>query len=144
MDAERQMSPYENYKRKLRWKSTMRKHGMADGSTYDEGHPLWELAQQHPNVDLSATENANGVTLSRIQVAPQHQGQGYGGAALRDLLAYADANGHSVALTPERLYQQKGMPTRALKLWYAEHGFVPNKGRNKNWAYRETMIRPPQ
>jgi GNAT superfamily N-acetyltransferase/2'-5' RNA ligase len=119
-------------------------HSPAEGSTYDEGHPLAELAARHPNVDLFATEKPQGLRLKMIQVAPEHQREGYAGAALRDLLSYADERGKPVALNPGDVEGRPGMSNPQLRRWYQQHGFVPNTGRNKDYTFTEAMIRPPQ
>jgi 2'-5' RNA ligase/GNAT superfamily N-acetyltransferase len=119
-------------------------HSPEEGSTYDEGHPLGELAARHPNVDLFATEKPQGLRLKMIQVGAQHQREGYAGAALRDLLSYADERGKPVALNPGDVEGRPGMSNPQLRRWYGEHGFVPNKGRNKDYTFSEAMIRQPQ
>lgn len=111
-------------------------------STYDEGHPLHEIAQRHPNVDLFATQHPGGVRVKMMQVAPEAQGQGYASAALRDVLDYADSQRLPVALTPGIPENRKGLSQTALKSWYRSQGFVPNKGHNKDYAFTDSMIRP--
>lgn len=114
----------------------------AHPSTYEADHPLGQIAANHPNVDLNAWESPQGIKVNMIQVAPEHQGKGYAGAALRDLISYADAQGLPIALTPGIPEGRRGMSQAALKRWYSSHGFVPNKGRNKDWNWAESMIRP--
>lgn len=115
----------------------------ASASTYNPDHPLGQIAAAHPHVELSAFEHPEGVKLNMIRVAPENQGQGYAGAAMRDLTSYADSNGLPLALTPERPEGNIGMSDAGLKRWYQSYGFVPNKGRNKNWHWNESMIRNP-
>ncbi len=76
------------------------------------------------------------LTLSKIAVPDELQGQGIGQKAMKKLLAYADANEYTIALTPEG---QKGRLTR----WYKSLGFVPNKGRYKDYEISESMYRSP-
>ncbi len=111
-------------------------------STYDQDHPLGQIASSHPNVDLDAWESPQGIKLNMIQVSPEHQGKGYAGAALRDLTGYADSQGVPMALTVGVPEGRKGLSQSMLKRWYSSHGFVPNKGRNKDWNWAESMIRP--
>lgn len=114
----------------------------AHPSTYDKDHPLGKISLSHPYVDMHAWESPQGIKLNMIQVAPEHQNNGYAGAALRDLLNYADSRGVPVALTPGIPEGRKGMSAASLKKWYSSHGFVPNRGRNKDWNWAESMIRP--
>jgi len=65
---------------------------------------------------------------------------GIGSKVMNDLTDKADAEGAIIALTPDNTYG--GSKTR-LTQFYKRFGFVPNKGRNKDFRYRETMIRYP-
>lgn len=103
---------------------------------------LDDLTARHPNVDLFATEQPHGITLRMIQVAPELQGQGHATRALQDLTQYADSKGLPIALTPGIPEGRKGLSNTALKGWYKAHGFVPNRGRNKDYKFMQTMIRP--
>lgn len=114
----------------------------ADPSTYDADHPLGQIALAHPHVDLHAWEGAKGINLNMIQVAPEHQGNGYASAALRDLVSYADSKGLTMALRPGVPEGRKGLSEAQLKRWYSSYGFVPNKGRHKDWNWTESMVRP--
>lgn len=111
-------------------------------STYDAEHPLGQIAAAHPHVDLHAWQNACGIKLNMIQVAPDDQGKGYASAALRDLIAYADSICVPIALTPGIPEGRKGLSQTALKHWYTGCGFVPNRGRHKDFNWAEAMIRP--
>jgi GNAT superfamily N-acetyltransferase len=114
----------------------------ADQSTYDADHPLGQIAAAHPHVDLHAWQNSCGIKLNMIQVEPENQGKGYASAALRDLIAYADTISVPIALTPGIPEGRKGLSHTALKRWYAGYGFVPNRGRHKDFQWAEAMIRP--
>jgi GNAT superfamily N-acetyltransferase len=99
------------------------------------------LAKAHPKVKIDATAREAGIVLSRIHTPEEHRGKGHAGKALKDLLAFADTHGKAVALTPEAM-GKGGLSKSALTAWYKSHGFVPNKGRAKDYAFRESMIRP--
>jgi GNAT superfamily N-acetyltransferase len=75
--------------------------------------------------------------IDLIAVEPESQGQGFGGKAMRELLAFADRRGLKVALTPDALY---GSSKSRLTRWYASLGFVPNTDPD----VPEEMIRYPQ
>jgi len=78
------------------------------------------------------------IEIINIGVHPDHRGQGHARAAMDALTAHADATGHSLALSPDSNY---GASKKRLTQWYRSHGFVPNKGRNKDWGTRSTMVR---
>ena len=49
-----------------------------------------------------------------------------------------------MALTVGHDPRDKGLSKAQKTEWYKRHGFVPNKGRNKDFGFTETMIRRPQ
>jgi len=104
---------------------------------------LAEVRAMHPDVDLEATETSESIVLSLLRVAPGKRGSGVASAAFKALLAYADGQKKLIALNPEPLTTDRGLSKGALTAWYASHGFKPNKGRHKDFAYRETYIRLP-
>ena len=115
---------------------------------------LATIKELHPDVEIEASERPEGIVLSVLRVLPQERGTGKASAALKSLLEYADQERKPVALTPEPLISsaeqagrqersaKKGLSKTALVAWYASHGFVPNKGRYKDFAFRESYIRP--
>lgn len=111
-------------------------------STYDKDHPLGQIAAAHPHVDLHAWEAPNGIKVNMIQVDPDNQRRGYASAAMRDLINYADSKSLPMVLTPGIPEGRKGLSSSGLKRWYQSLGFVSNKGRNKDWNFSDTMIRP--
>ena len=88
-------------------------------------------------VPQSARGKLYGVVLSGIRVRDDLRDRGLGEEALREICQIADTNGWKLALTPE------GKVGR-LKRWYKRHGFVLNKGRNKDFLFRDTMLRLPR
>lgn len=106
---------------------------------------LDEVSAAHPNVESFAAERPwdGHITLNGLKVAPENQGNGYASAYLRDLTGYADQNGKIVAMNAEP-YAHGGLGKTKLRQWYGTHGFVPNKGRNKDFAFSEQMIRQPR
>jgi GNAT superfamily N-acetyltransferase len=99
------------------------------------------LSAKYPNVTLDVFESPEAIDLSRIVVPKEMRGQGLGSNVMRDLIDYADQSGKQVRLSPTSDFG--GSPTR-LKKFYKEFGFVDNRGRNKDFTTRETMIRNPQ
>lgn len=80
-----------------------------------------------------------GYTLNQI-VAPE-RGQGIGTAAMTDIADTADAQGATVALTPSKDF---GGSVPRLKEFYGRFGFVPNKGRSRDFEISEDMYRAAQ
>lgn len=103
---------------------------------------LDDLKASHPNVTVELTERGDGdekyLTLDKI--ASLDRSKGEGSVVLDKILDYADRTGQPVFLTPEAGI--KGGKTR-LTNWYKGRGFVPNKGRRKDFRSRETMVRQP-
>lgn len=100
------------------------------------------LEAKHPNVDFVLAENKSGpLTLNKVVVPKEHRGKGLGTSFMNDLLAQADESGRTVALSPSEDF---GGNKNKLNEWYKSLGFVPNKGRTKDFSFRETMYRPPK
>jgi len=99
------------------------------------------LMSKYPKVALDIAESPDAIDLSRIVVPKELRNQGIGSSVMQDLIDYADSTGKQVRLSPSSDFG--GSPTR-LKKFYKEFGFVENKGRNKDFTTRETMIRNPE
>jgi predicted GNAT family acetyltransferase len=89
-----------------------------------------------PTVDSSI--HGNTLTIHKIETPPDMRGTGKAEQALTDVLRQADEQGLQVVLTPSNAF---GAARGRLEKWYRRHGFVPNKGRNKDFSTRESMIR---
>ena len=98
------------------------------------------LQAKFPNVSLSIGENPKSLDLSKIVVPKEMRGQGIGSNVMDDLTQYADETGKQINLTPSADF---GGNVNRLKGFYKDFGFVENKGKNKDFTTRETMIRPP-
>ena len=103
---------------------------------------LDEIKNRNPKVDLDVFEEDKGITLSSIKVKEENQKQGFGSQALNDLVKYADENNKIIALSPDVSFGK--MSKKELKDFYKKFDFVENKGQNKNFSFRETMIRNPK
>ena len=95
---------------------------------------------ERQGIDLSISEDMLNISLSRI-VVPQ-QNQGVGSQIMRDITAYADSSGKSITITPSTDFGATSVSR--LKNFYKQFGFVENKGRNKDFAFRDTMYRLPE
>lgn len=93
--------------------------------------------------DMSLTSHEDTLTLRSIKVQPDARGKGVATKAMQDLIAQADKEGKTLALTPDPL-GKGGLSKAQLTKWYKGFGFVPNKGRNKDYRTRETMLRKPK
>lgn len=86
-------------------------------------------------------ESRGVITLSRVEVPKAKQGGGIGTEFMRELTSYADSTGQTVALTPSKDFGATSV--QRLKEFYKRFGFVENKGKNKDFAISESMIRQP-
>jgi GNAT superfamily N-acetyltransferase len=92
-------------------------------------------------IDNYISENAKEINLSQIVVPKTERNSGVGTKAMRMLTDYADAQGKRIVLTPSSDF---GGSKARLITFYKRFGFVENKGRNKDFTTRETMIRNPK
>ncbi len=78
--------------------------------------------------------------MHKIIVPETARSKGVGSKAMKEILDYADAANKTVILTPSSDF---GGNKRRLVDFYKRHGFVENKGRNKDYEISETMYRSP-
>ena len=98
--------------------------------------------QFNEEVEVSLHGDAKkGYVLSKIEVSGDERNAGQGTKAMQDIVDRMDREGAIIALTPDDAFG--GNKNRLIK-FYKRFGFVPNKGRNKDFRFRETMIRYPQ
>jgi len=115
--------------------------GMGVSSSNKSLKSIDDIKRNYPNVDLDIYSSPKGLTLSKIVVPKEARSEGIGSSVMSDLVKYADENNLPIALTPDSSFG--GNKTR-LKSFYKNFGFVDNKGRNKDFSFRETMIRQPE
>lgn len=94
-----------------------------------------------PEVDAYIMEGRGPAVLSKIVVDKEARNQGVGSAFMRDLAALADDEGKTLALTPSSDF---GGSKARLEDFYKRFGFVPNKGKSKDFEISEGMYRAPQ
>jgi GNAT superfamily N-acetyltransferase len=103
---------------------------------------IGELTRTYDGLQLSVILRADGdyVVLSKL-IVPERS-RGVGTAVMTAITAAADEHGTSLALTPDLL---PGTTSKArLVRFYRRFGFIPNKGRSKDFTIQEAMIRPPR
>lgn len=108
-----------------------------------ENESLKELTTRFEKrgVDAVVSESGDGITLSKVVVPKADRGKGIGTEFMDALTDYADANGKTIALTPDDTF---GGSKGRLKDFYKRFGFKDNAGRSKDFRFRETMIREPK
>lgn len=95
---------------------------------------------------LDIYETKSSLILSKIELKKEHRGEGIGSNIMEDLINYADENGQIIALTPSADFVDNVNKTKYVNMltqFYKKFGFKMNKGVNKNFLFRDTMLREP-
>lgn len=99
-----------------------------------------QMRAEYPDLKLDVAQSGSGhVVLSRIVLPKGERGKGTGSKIMQSLVDLADELGVPLALTPSADF---GGSVARLKKFYEGFGFVPNKGRNRDFEISETYIRP--
>lgn len=103
------------------------------------------LAKKY-GVDLDIVLTRNGdIRLQHIAVPKDKRGQGVGSSVMDEIARYADEQGKRVILNPAVKDDNFGTTSRSrLVDFYKRHGYVENKGRNKDFAISDGMFRAPR
>jgi len=117
-----------------------KKQGTKKGTGKNKNKRVNNCVKEEVEVSLHG-DAEKGYTLSKIEVSGDERNAGQGTKAMQDIVDRMDAEGAIIALTPDDAFG--GNKNRLIK-FYKRFGFVPNKGRNKDFRFRETMIRYPQ
>tara|TARA_R110000868_G_C10885510_1_gene763238 strand:+ start:115 stop:1083 length:969 start_codon:yes stop_codon:yes gene_type:complete len=89
--------------------------------------------------------NNNEVHLYHIEVPKGNRRKGVGSAIMQEINAYADQNKRRVTLNPASKDDRLGTTSRnRLIKFYKRHGYVHNKGRNKDFRTSAAMYRDPK
>lgn len=91
------------------------------------------------NFDIEELDGA--IRLNRIVIPKEARNQGAGSEIMQDLVDYADENNLKIVLTAAGDF---GGSKAGQMRFYKRFGFKENKGRNKDFTFRDTMIREPQ
>ena len=106
------------------------------------GDRVAEIKAKYPNVQLDIYGDAKkGFELGRIEIPETERSSGLGTAVMNDIIKMADDQGAVISLTPDKSFG--GSSVSRLKKFYKKFGFVENKGKNKDFSTRNTMIRQP-
>jgi predicted GNAT family acetyltransferase len=98
------------------------------------------LKFKFPDFKIGISENADNIILDKIVIPESQRGTGQGTEFMAELLADADSKGKAVGLTPSSDF---GGNKKRLTEFYKRFGFIDNKGKNKDFAISESMIRAP-
>lgn len=101
---------------------------------------LESLRRKYPGakIDISGSPE-RGYVVNRIVLPDGARGRGTGSQIMGDILTGADESGATVSLTPSGDF---GGNVGRLTEFYKRFGFIPNSGRNKDFAISEAMYRP--
>lgn len=95
--------------------------------------------------ELNINKHTGDLRLDSIIIDKSRQGEGIGTKVLDDLIQYADAHDKRLTLTPAQKNKEHGTTSSSrLQKFYRRFGFVPNKGRHKDFRVSDLMIRPPK
>ena len=91
-------------------------------------------------INADITGDKKGLTLDKIIVNPESRNKGIGGNFMNDLISYADETGQPIRLTAAGDF---GGNKSGQMRFYKKYGFIENKGKNKDFEFRENMYRLP-
>jgi len=116
---------------------------VAGGQQFDQvaiGQPLDTVrtAWREAGIDFDLMERGDVVTVSKIVVPEGAREAGAGTRAMEQLVAWADANGKHLALTPSADF---GGNAKRLTAFYKRFGFKENKGKSLVFSVAEGMVR---
>lgn len=115
--------------------------GMADTGAAKAAIDIAALKGKFPGVDFWLTQRGDIATLDRVVVPKEMRGQGVGSEFMAELVKAADADGARIGLTPS---SDLGGNKARLTEFYKRYGFVPNKGKNRDFELMQGMVRQPE
>ena len=98
------------------------------------------LKAQFPEVDFWLSQRGDKATLDRVVVPKEARNQGTGTAFMNALVKAADDDSARLGLSPSSDF---GGNKKQLEEFYRRFGFVPNKGRNRDFELMSAMVRQP-
>jgi len=115
------------------------KSDMAKFNSLDELRNHW--TQQGVRNYVSQHPTTGTLQLNDLVVPKEARSSGVGSRFMNDLTDFADSQGRTVTLTPDKSYGATSVGR--LKDFYKRFGFVENKGRNTDFTISDSMCRPP-
>jgi GNAT superfamily N-acetyltransferase len=100
------------------------------------------FTHKHTSIDYSVhPQRPKDAEIHMVLTHKDHSGKGSAREAMHHFLAHTDKHGMRTHLTPEPLNTE----TKKTKLvkFYKSLGYVPNKGKDKDYSIRSTMVRNP-
>jgi GNAT superfamily N-acetyltransferase len=97
----------------------------------------------HTSIDYSIPHNnPKHAEIHMVLTDKEHTGKGSARNAMNAFLSHTDKHGIKTHLTPEPLNTQ----TKKTKLtkFYKSLGYVPNRGKNKDFTTKSSMLREPK
>lgn len=86
-------------------------------------------------------ENSESIEISSIKIKDKSaRRKGLGSSLMGEITSLADKYSLTCVLSPD----SSETPLNVLKRFYSGFGFVPNKGRHKDFRFRHSMIRLPK
>ena len=92
-------------------------------------------------IDADVYNGRNAIELSKIVVPKEKRGEGLGSKFMQDLISHADKHEKRIVLSPSKDFGASSV--NRLKEFYKKHGFVENKGKNKDYSINHSMYRQP-
>lgn len=114
--------------------------GLAESELYRKKESLNRDLEKNVEVDMQGNAD-RGYVLNKIKVPAAEREQGIGTEVMQQIIDRMDSEGAVIALTPDTDFG--GTKSRLID-FYKRFGFVFNKGSNKDYRFRETMIRYPR
>lgn len=87
----------------------------------------------------TSIDSSGDIRLNNIWLPHEHRNKGIGSRIMKGLSNYADRQNKKITLSqaPERGKKAK------LEKFYKSHGFVSNRGKNRDFSTKDTHIRNP-
>jgi GNAT superfamily N-acetyltransferase len=99
---------------------------------------------QKKGITLYVTEGTDYIRVDSIIVPKEIRNQGIGTEIMNEIINYADSVRKPVRLSPGEKDPYHGTTSKSRLInFYRRFGFIPNKGRNKDYRIRDTMYRNP-
>ena len=105
-----------------------------------------DLENKHgARVYLGLHNNNSELHLYDLVVPKEKRKQGIGSAIMKEINDFADATNRRVTLNPATKDDYNGTTSKVrLVKFYKRHGYVQNKGRNKDYRTNAGMYRNPK